>query len=254
MEVVLCVPGPWQSSTELISALIEADTGYLYAGGVMMHIETGAACIAMLEDADPAMEKAFRAAGAHWADSEALRCIAGHAGVIYLVARGAGSPDVCRQLMGAADALLAAGGLGVKVESAGLAHAPEDWRELAQDGSDVALHSAFVVYVNAAADVYSCGMHNLGLRDAVVARGPELDGAELLRIFTGYLAIEAPTIGAGQTFSIAADAPVYRIVEDAGVDYGEASLFANPSGTWRLEPVERARSGLAARMRRAWLH
>jgi len=236
LEIVLCIPGPWNSSRELIEALVAADTGYLYAGAVMMHIETGFACQAFLEAHDPAMEQAFGAAGQHWAGSAAMSRIAGHRGVVYLVARGDGSQEVCRQLMLAADALLAAGGLAVKVESAGIAHDPHTWCELCDDDSAAALHQAFVVYVRAAGEVYTCGMHNLGLRDAIVARAPDVDGAELLRVFTGYLVLEAPLIAAGQTFSVHAGAPVYRIHEDAGVDYGDASLFANPYGSWRLAP------------------
>ena len=254
LQIVLCIPGPWESSAELIPALIGADSGYLYAGSVMMHIETGFACRALLEEHDPAMAGAFAAAGHHWAGSEAMDRIAGHRGVVYLVARGEGSEQVSRRLMQAAAALLTAGGLGVKVESTGLAHDPQTWRELSGDASPAALHRAFVVYVNAAADVYSCGMHNLGLRDAIVARAPGADGAELLRVFTGYLATEAPAIEAGQTFSPDADGPVYRILEDAGVDYGQASLFNNPYGSWRLAPAERAKDGFVERMRRAWLH
>jgi hypothetical protein len=46
----------------------------------------------------------------------------------------------------------------------------------------------------------------------------------------------------------------YLLHEDAGVDYGEASLFTNPYGSWRPAPVERAQAGFVERMRRAWLH
>nr|WP_233168543.1 hypothetical protein [Xylophilus sp. ASV27] len=81
-------------------------------------------------------------------------------------------------------------------------------------------------------------MHNLGLKDVVVAAEGTEDPVELVRTFTRYAFAEKANIRSGQTFSLASDAPVYRIVDDVGVQYDASSLFNNPYGFWRLEPEE----------------
>jgi hypothetical protein len=80
-------------------------------------------------------------------------------------------------------------------------------------------------------------MHNLGLRDAVLAAGDAEDAVELLRTFTRYVFAEQAEIRSGQTFSVASDAPVFRVVEDEGIRYETSSLFNNPYGFWRLVPA-----------------
>jgi hypothetical protein len=79
-------------------------------------------------------------------------------------------------------------------------------------------------------------MHNLGLKDVIVAADAADEPAELLRTFTRYVFAEQADVRVGQTFSVAPDAPIYRIVEDEGVSYAPSSLFNNPYGFWRLEP------------------
>jgi len=97
--------------------------------------------------------------------------------------------------------------------------------------------------------VYSCGMHHFGLPEAMVDQAEVEDAAELLRIFTRYLLNEHPTIRAGQTFSVAEDAPVFRIIEGVPINYGADSLFHNPYGMWRLELI---RSQVSAKKAGNW--
>lgn len=233
---VLCIPGPWLSRSELVEKIVRGASGYLFAGQVLMHMQTRQTCALEFHAADPRMGAAFRAAGPHWADTADMRRIDSHAAVVYLVADG-GTPLQAEALMQAAAALLDAGGLGVKVESSGVAHAPDAWRELCSDLHLFSAHRAYVLYITGP-QVHSCGMHNLGLRDAIVENDGDTSGAvELLRVFTRYLFTESPTIRAGQTFSAAQDEPAYRLLDDAGPAYDADSLFANPFGFWRLVPA-----------------
>jgi hypothetical protein len=136
--------------------------------------------------------------------------------------------------MKAAAALIHSGGLGVKIESAGLAFNPVDWLRMA-DGILTA-HRAFVVYITHE-ETYSCGMHNLGLRDAIVKASDSDDPVELLRIFTRYQFVESPHTRAGSTFSVDENAPRYRLFDETESPFQSDSLFYNPYGFWRLEPV-----------------
>jgi len=57
-----------------------------------------------------------------------------------------------------------AGGLAVKVDSAGIAHTWERWSKLLQ-GTQFDLYTAAVVLVGDEGQFYSCGMHHFGLAE-----------------------------------------------------------------------------------------
>ncbi|MFG6485667.1 hypothetical protein ACG04R_03225 [Roseateles sp. BYS78W] len=251
-SIILCVPGMWSSRTELIEAIARSERGYLYAGQILMHAPTRQAFELEFHAHDPRMADAFRAAGPHWRDTPAMNAIGQHASVVYLIGPGGFRGDA-HALMLAAAALLDAGGLGVKVESSGVAHSPDDWRALCTDIHLFSAHRAYVLYITGP-QVYSCGMHNLGLRDAIIENAGTAAAVELLRVFTRYLVIESPTLLAGQTFSTENGAPVYRLHDDPGPDHGDNSLYTNPWGSWRLVPISMDRttrwSGLRTAMRR----
>lgn len=161
-----------------------------------------------------------------------------HTHTVYLIGDG-GSFENARTLMRAAQALLRCGGLAVKVESAGLAHTAEHWNQLTDDDwLPVAPLRAFVTYVGERDEFYSCGMHNLGFRDAVLtARVPPAIAASTLSTFLGYIALEDPTIHDGETFSVDADAPRYGVTRSEQTAWAADDPFHNPYGVWRLVPL-----------------
>ncbi|MBN3727445.1 hypothetical protein [Burkholderia sp. Ac-20379] len=162
-RTVLCIPGSWETRADLIAALIHADTGYLFAGGILMQMESQDAFRVHFESADERMASAFHAAGPHWRDSSEMAAIAQHKSVVYVVDEG-GSRARIEALMAAGAALIDAGGLGVKVESSGVAHSPEQWRDYVANVHLLSAYRAFVVTVGSDAP-YTCGMHNFGMKD-----------------------------------------------------------------------------------------
>jgi Domain of unknown function (DUF4261) len=236
-EAVICIPGEWKSRKELVERVAEESGGYLFLGMLLMEVQTRHTFELQLEEADPRMSAAFHAAGPHWRDSEDMARIGGHSSVVYLIGHG-GSRTNAESLMAAAEGLLKAGGLGVKIESTGLAHSPAAWLQLVATRDLFSAYRAYVVCVTGEDQVYSCGMHHLGLRDAIVDASVADDALELIRSFTHYLFAESPTIVDGQTFAMSPDAPVYRVHEDEGMRYEESSLFNNPYGSWRLVPID----------------
>lgn len=231
-ELVLCVPGPWRTHSDLVESIATKSGGFLFAGKVMINLETQAIFRLEHQVADPRVTTSFRAAGPHWKDTPEMEAIGGHASVVYVVCDG-GSRVAAEASMDAGAALLRAGGFGVKVESTGLSHSPRAWLQFTHDRELFAAHRAFVVYLTGD-ECASCGMHNFGLPDAIVRGLNKQAASELLRAFTWYLFTESPTIESGQTFSSSAEAPVFRIESAASIDYGPGSLFNNPYGTWRL--------------------
>jgi hypothetical protein len=231
--LVLCIPGPWTDHDALRHALMEHGDGYLFAGRVLLHIDSGFSCTVLQEDADTRMPQAFAAAGYHWRDTPAMQAIGTHRMVVYLEGQG-GSRANAEAMMLAASCLLRAGGFGVKVESSGIAHAPDAWLDFTQYLHLDSAHAALVAYVGDADNCYTCGMHNLGLHDAIIVRSDSAAPAQVLQAFTRYLFGEAPSILDGQTFRAAADARRYRVHAAAGQPYADDDLFRNPYGTWRL--------------------
>ncbi len=233
VEIVLCIPGPWSDRSELVERIVKDSGGYIFAGMVLMNIETQEGFELQFESPDERMLVAFEAAGPHWTGTPEMERIASHKSVVYLISKG-GSIEAAHSIMEAANGLLKSGGLAVKVESTGLAHPPADWDEQCKYNYLFKSHSSYVVYITSE-QVYSCGMHNFGLQDAIVDSSESENPSELLRAFTYYLLSESPEIYSGQTFSVDASAPVYRIVAHPSINYGEGSLFNNPFGTWKLQ-------------------
>ena len=235
-EMVLCIPGPWRSHTELVQDIAGGETGHRLTGDVLLDTDSGFACNLLYQEADPALPAAFVKAGPHWAASGAMAEVSRHACVVYLAGQG-GSRQAAEAMMRAGAALVEAGGLGVKVDSTGIAHGPAYWTAMCEALPELSAHRALVVYVTGA-DVYSCGMHNFGLPDAITSAADKAAAADMLRTFTRYLLGRAPQMEDGHTFSISEGAPVYRVLKVAAIDYGPDSLFNNPYGAWRLEPLQ----------------
>lgn len=241
-ELVLCIPGPWRDRKELTESIADSETGYQLIGGVLRDTFDGFACDLVLEGADPELAAAFAKAGPHWAASDAMAAVADHDCIVYLVGKG-GSREAAESMMRAAGALVEAGGLGVKVDSTGIAHGPAYWFDICDKLEQLTAHRALVVYVMGKDDVFSCGMHNFGLPDAMTSALDKPAAADMLRTFTRYLLERSPVFADGHTFSVREGMPVYRVRKVPARDYGPESLFNNPYGAWRLEPEQAESEG-----------
>jgi|ERR1700677_334822 len=235
VKIVLCVPGMWKDREELAAQIAKLSGGYFFVGENLVHSETNTSFELEVRDPDSRMAHAFRSAGPHWANSPEMERIGAHTMGTYLIGKG-GTTSGAEKTMLAASSLLYSGGLGVKVESSGIAHSPSDWIQMTDMRHCFTPHRAFVVYVYGD-ETYSCGMHNLGYRDAIIKSGFADDAIELIKQFTQYLFRESPEIHVGHTFGVETGAPRYRMTEESCRQYSEGHLFNNPYGMWRLTPV-----------------
>jgi hypothetical protein len=209
---------------------------YALVGDYLMNPNAGEQYLLDICNPDRRMFAAFQAAGPHWIDHPDMMKIREHRMVVYIVGEG-GSPKKAESMMVGAEALLGAGGFGVKIESTGLAHQAEKWREMKRFPIlSIGLHQAFVVYPWGK-DTYSCGMHNLGYKDAIIDTSSATEPVKLLQSFTKYIVTERPVLGERHTFSMDSDSPRYRIYHEECTKYEEGSLFTNPFGMWRLRPL-----------------
>lgn len=235
--IVVGIPGQWADRSAILESIARHSGGYLFAGMVLMHVETKWSCSLEIYENDPDLLRAFEIAGAGRFSAAQLDEIDNHTFTLYLSCDG-GSLESARALMNAATALLNCGGSGVKIESAGIAHTPERWKELDASKLPVALMHAFVTYVGGDSVFYSCGMQNIGFRDAVVnAEISPNDAANLLFTLNAYIALENATIGDAETFSVDATSPGYRVSKKPCVMFATDDLFHNPYGIHDLAPA-----------------
>lgn len=237
-ETVICIPGTWKTWQDFLLTIIEVTKGeYIAAGGILMNASRQKHYVVEFCDRDERMQSSFKAAGAVNSVSEAfLEQIGNHNSVIYISAP-TGNPEEAYHIAEAAKAVLASGGLGIKIETAGKAFEPEQWNELLQNFEDANLYRMFVIdsILDKDGAVFSCGMQNLGLKDTIVYGEEFQDAVDLISIFGYYQVVEKPVILNGQTFSVSMEAPKYVIAAEEDQPYEGDELFGNPFGMWRLD-------------------
>jgi hypothetical protein len=244
VESVVCVPGPWPDRDALVSAVAElqAQDGprFLMADTMMVEMVTEGALEWEWRPRDPKLARAFEVAGRGALSRRELAAIAAAPGQVFLGDPDGGSLEAARRMMIFADGLLRAGGLGVKVESAGVAHSAAAWREMTSTAHDVAavLAAWLAIVGDPTQGFFTCGMHNLGLAEAVVPSSLSPDAAlELLDVFTLYAASEEPKLADGQTFAADEDAPVFELEHQPCAHFPAGDAFHNPHGLWLLLPL-----------------
>ncbi|MBN9519504.1 hypothetical protein J0H58_13445 [bacterium] len=237
-RIIVGVPGAWPTRSDIVKDIAARSGGYLLAGTVLTDAATQDSFQLEVYDRDPHMRRAFEVAGGGRYTAAELDAIDRHTHTLYLTGEG-GSTDAAWKVMRAARGLLRAGGLGVKVESAGLAPRPELWSKWTDSNFLPNLYHAFVARVGGKTGWFSCGMHHLGCRDIVIggADASPDEAGELIHRFQLYELLSSPALAAGQTFSLDATAPVFRITAEECQTYPPGDLFHNPYGMWRLTRV-----------------
>jgi hypothetical protein len=190
-------------------------------------------------EADPNLADAFKYAGQGKLHEDLLTSIAAHKSVVYLQFDGS-LPDERQKLIEFSEVIRKVGGLAPKSESAGIAHTWECWLGQLRSDNPFDWYRTVVVLIGDDDFYYSCGMHQFSLPDVEVTRSVDsATAADLMNRFNYWRIVEKPQLGSGHTFSITADAPVFRMQSVLDARHNEQELFHNPQGLWRLERAER---------------
>jgi len=233
-KIIIGIPGPWATRTDIVTTIAQRSGGFVFAGLVLMDTVTNQGFTLEVYDHDPTLHEAFRLAGGGRISDADIRAIAQHRHTLYCISSVV-SLEAARQMLRVGVGLLDAGGLAVKVESSGVAHNATRWRELAASEQLFDVYTAFVSLIGGSDCFYSCGMHSFGLPDAAVPRDLDAkEAARLLNIFNHYLVAERPSLGDGHTFSVAPDAPRFRLRKTTCDIYEPRHAFHNPHGIWRF--------------------
>lgn len=234
--IVIGIPGQWASQDALVEA-INTIPDYSYAGMVLLNEKTQASFGVEIYEKDEKMRLAFEQQSMGRLTEEQLEAIAQHTFTVYLIGKG-GHLEDARKIMAASIALLQIGGLGVKVETTGKAFSVTTWQMLGQLEDDARLYDGFVIKLHAEGDVYyTCGMHNLGFRDAIVGAVDQQTAINALDTFSLYQLLEQPNICSGEHFALDAQGSSFQIREEEDRRYPKEDIYYNRYGLWILQPI-----------------
>jgi hypothetical protein len=231
VTVALRIPGKWAHPGELVDSLPEGVTltpeSLALADGTQ--VDFGAM------GPDDQFAQIFRTSCRQPATPDELAIVDDYAVNVLLSGPG-GSLDAARKMMQAAAAILKAGGAGVFIDNCALAHGATNWLGMTDDGSPDAISYAFVAIVRGKAEMYTMGMHVLGLPDVVMKRSDvEAGGFDIVEVIR-YMAGSDDPVGDGH---VIADlyGPRFRAVAQPGREFPAGSPMHNPFGQLKLVSI-----------------
>jgi hypothetical protein len=225
VTIALRIPGQWSHPRELIGRLpdghrLTPDTLFLPDG---TEIGFGAA------RADDQFGQIFRSSCRQPPTADELATVDGYTVNVFLSGPG-GSMPAARAMMRAAAAVVRAGGAGVFIDNSALAHGGQHWLEMTDDGGPDALSFAFVGIIGGRPDVWTMGMHVLGLRDVVMKRA-DADGFDIVEVIR-YLCGEEKPVEDGHVLADL-DGPRFRAVAVDSEGPANSPMY-NPFGRLKL--------------------
>jgi hypothetical protein len=227
VTVVLRIPGTWAHPGEFVERLPDGcrmtTDGLVLPDGTRVELDAVAA--------DDQFAQVFRPACRQPPGDDELAVVDGY--TVNAIVRGpGGSLAAARAMMHAGAAVVRAGGAGVFIDNCALAHGGRHWLEMADDGGPDAVSFAFVSIIRGRADVWTMGMHVLGLRDVVMKRADVEGGFDIVDVIR-YLAASEKPVGDGHVIADL-DGPRFRAVAQASPDGPAGSPMHNPFGRLRL--------------------
>lgn len=228
ITIALRIPGQWSHPKELIESM---------PAGWRMTPETlvspaGAEIGFGAMDADDEFAAIFRNSCRRPPTADELSVVDAYKVNVLLSGPG-GSLEKARTMMHAAAAIVQAGGGGVFIDNSALAHGGALWLEMNDDAGPDALSFAFVSIIGNRLDVWTMGMHVLGLRDVVMKRADvesgDFDIVEVIRYLAcGDKPVENDHIIADET------GPRFRcFTEPSPPQFANSPMF-NPFGRLKL--------------------
>jgi hypothetical protein len=228
VTVALRIPGQWSHPKQLIERL---PAGYRLTPEALIlpdktEVGFGAA------RADGQFAEIFRSSCREPATEDELAIVDGYSVNVFLSGPG-GSMQAARKMMQAGAAVVRAGGAGIFIDNSTLAHGRRHWLEMTEDGGPDALSFAFVGIVRGRTEVWTMGMHVLGLRDVVMKRADiEVSGFDIVEVIR-YLCRGEKPIDDGHVIADL-DGPRFQAFTQRSPKELAASPMHNPFGRLKL--------------------
>ena len=231
IQVDLRIPGTWSHPRELIERL---PAGCRLTGEALIlpdgtQIDFGAM------GADDQFAQIFRSSCREPATDDELATVDDYKVNVLLSGPG-GSLKAARTMMQAGAAMVRAGGAGVFIDNSALAHGGGHWLEMTEDGGPDALSFAFVAIIRGKTEVWTMGLHVLGLRDIVMKRADiEEGGFDIVEVIR-YLARGEKPVGDGHVIADLSG-PRFQAFAQDSAEAPAGSPMHNPLGRLKLVSV-----------------
>jgi len=228
VEVTLRIPGKWQGPQDLLARVPDgcriSGQHLILPGGAKIEIHP--------RPPDDQFSHVFRTSSRLPPSPRELEIVNSYDVNVCLTGAG-GSMDAARTMMDAGAAIVRAGAGGVFIDNCGLAHGASQWIEMADDGSPDALSFAFVAIVRGKQEVWTSGMHILGLPELLMSRSDaDADEQAIVETIRYVCSSENPV----EVGHLLADdnGPRYQ-VRSAGSDkFAPGNPMHNPFGRLKL--------------------
>jgi len=225
--VDLRIPGRWSHPRDLIERLPD---GCRVTTEVLI-LPDGARIDLGFMPPDDRFPGIFRSSCRRLPTEEELATADGYTVNVTLSGKG-GSMEAVRTIMKAGAAMVRAGGAGVFIDNSALAHGGELWLEMTEDGGADALSFAFVGIVRGNTNIWTVGMHVLGLRDIVLKRADVEKGFDIVEVIR-YLVQDDKPVGDGHILADV-NGPWFRCYAEDGDPRMVGTPMYNPFGRNRL--------------------
>lgn len=233
-EITLRIPGYWESLEQCVSQLppccrVREDR---------LHVDDGPGLSLAALPADGEFPHVFRISARRPATQKELQQVADYRMNVGLIGRG-GSMAAARRIMGAAAAVIEAGGAGVFIDNSLMSHGGEDWLELHRHSDDrLAVYYTFVNIVRRSHGIESFGMQALGRRDCQLELSEDEEQFDLnLEAFEDFLRAccheEEDWMTHDRFFDAAGREFALEPIEDGSLFHAEHPIV-NPYGRWRM--------------------
>lgn len=228
ITIALRIPGPWSHPKELVQRL---PTGCRLTGEALILPDATEVGFGAMR-ADRQFAPIFRSSCRQPATADELATVDSYTVNVLLSGPG-GSMQAARTMMQAGAAMVRAGGAGVFIDNSTLAHGGQHWLDMAEDGGPDALSFAFVAIVRGQTEVWTMGMHVLGLCDIVMKREDiEKYGFDIVEVIR-YLARGEKPISDGHVIADL-NGPRFQVTTQASPEGMAGSPMHNPFGRLKL--------------------
>ena len=232
VKTTLRIPGNWSHPGELIERM---PSGFrLTPEALILPDRTEIEFTPMAPDEQFA--QVFKSSCRQPATSDEMEVVNSYTVNVVLTGPG-GSMQAALTMMQAGAAIVRAGGAGVFIDNSAVAHGGGDWVAMAEDGGSDALSFAYVGIVRGRQEVWTMGMHVMGLPDVVMSRSDlDADDNAIIEVIR-YLCRGEKPVGDGH---LLADEDGPRFQATAAPDDGMAasSPVHNPFGRLKLVSIK----------------
>lgn len=229
VRITLRIPGDWSHPGEIIERLPD---GFRLTPEALI-LPDGTEIEFTPMPPDDQFADIFRTSCRQPATNDELSIVDNYTVNIVLTGPG-GSVDAALTMMEAGAAMVRAGAAGVFIDNSALAHGGGHWIEMAEDGGPDAVSFAFAGIVRGRQEVWTMGMHAMGLPDVLMQRADcDADEDAIVDVIR-YLTASDKPIGDGHILADEAG-PRFQAVATGSDDRLDTdSVMYNPFGRLKL--------------------